>query len=499
MVGKQQHRKEEVLTTKMLISMSGEEAISCCLVCGAVENAGRHYGSVCCSGCKGFFRRSVRFQKLYRCPYGQQCAISKLYRNCCRACRFEKCLRVGLDPKLVQSDWGQSGGGGGGEGGRIHAAVKMTTKLTATALMATKLDATTFRVKEEPPGEEEEEEEMKEGEMQQVLSLDVRRDANKGPLLWHNQALHSHSSTNAALGAISRLSPAAPSLSHSDAQALADFLVRVEKYCDFFSDNNNCLPYHELSNGQLQQHHVHWDMNVPLALGIRQPNLISSRWPIRWGNQQLEQGSQFAALWCRLLVMCIDWASHLPELFSLAEEDRFLLFKQRLMRSMWWMCAHRSVPFKEGTQGMVVGSVQFYPREPALQAKLDPSLQGMLTDACNSAYDQLIQPMRMHGVTEAEAALLRAIAFFTPVSRLSADGHRLVQTIRNKYLSALSQLAMRKSAMDSEQPTERLARLLMLLTSLEQTGRIGEQAFIMFATFNLNAMQGHLNYELHSQ
>lgn len=33
------------------------------------------------SGCKGFFRRSVRFNKVYECPYDKKCVIEKgVYR-----------------------------------------------------------------------------------------------------------------------------------------------------------------------------------------------------------------------------------------------------------------------------------------------------------------------------------------------------------------------------------------------------------------------------------
>jgi hypothetical protein len=47
-----------------------------CLVCEEGE-AAKHYGSVCCSGCKGFFRRTVRFHKVYDCPFGKKCNIRK--------------------------------------------------------------------------------------------------------------------------------------------------------------------------------------------------------------------------------------------------------------------------------------------------------------------------------------------------------------------------------------------------------------------------------------
>jgi hypothetical protein len=81
--------------------------LTCCLVCEEGE-AAKHYGSVCCSGCKGFFRRTVRFHKVYECPFGKKCNIRKEFRNCCRACRYNKCLAVGLNPMLVHGDRGMT-------------------------------------------------------------------------------------------------------------------------------------------------------------------------------------------------------------------------------------------------------------------------------------------------------------------------------------------------------------------------------------------------------
>ena len=153
---------------------------------------------------------------------------------------------------------------------------------------------------------------------------------------------------------------------------------------------------------------------------------------------------------------------------------------------------------------MLVGGEMFYPREPALQAKLDPALRGLLTDAVNMAYDQLILPMREHGVSEAESALLRAIAFFTPggskpfwfyiiihffaVARLSAEGHRQVLYAQNKYLGALTQLVMQRPSSEdtaAKSPMERMGRLLMFLTALEVSKIPGVNWFIasLFSKF----------------
>lgn len=69
-----------------------------CAVCSD-HSSGKHYGVFACDGCAGFFKRSVRRDRRYTCKAKNNggCVVDKAHRNQCRACRLEKCLKVGMN------------------------------------------------------------------------------------------------------------------------------------------------------------------------------------------------------------------------------------------------------------------------------------------------------------------------------------------------------------------------------------------------------------------
>ncbi|TKR58846.1 hypothetical protein L596_030237 [Steinernema carpocapsae] len=58
-----------------------------------------------CTGCKSFFRRSVVMGKVYACidSYDGGCVINYTSRRFCQFCRFEKCVKEGMDPAGIQA------------------------------------------------------------------------------------------------------------------------------------------------------------------------------------------------------------------------------------------------------------------------------------------------------------------------------------------------------------------------------------------------------------
>lgn len=73
-----------------------------CRICGD-RASGYHYGVHSCEGCKGFFRRTLKKQLVYKpCKGGSQCRIDTGTRNKCQCCRYQKCLNAGMSPNAVR-------------------------------------------------------------------------------------------------------------------------------------------------------------------------------------------------------------------------------------------------------------------------------------------------------------------------------------------------------------------------------------------------------------
>ncbi|KAI1727235.1 zinc finger, c4 type (two domains) domain-containing protein [Ditylenchus destructor] len=77
----------------------GIDAPSQCLICGDPTSC-CHYDVPSCNGCKTFFRRTILTSKRYRCNYDELCNMSQI-GNRCRACRFDRCIILGMNPRAM--------------------------------------------------------------------------------------------------------------------------------------------------------------------------------------------------------------------------------------------------------------------------------------------------------------------------------------------------------------------------------------------------------------
>lgn len=74
-----------------------------CPICGD-KISGFHYGIFSCESCKGFFKRTVQNRKNYVCLRGSSCLVTIATRKKCPACRFDKCLHMGMKLEAIRED-----------------------------------------------------------------------------------------------------------------------------------------------------------------------------------------------------------------------------------------------------------------------------------------------------------------------------------------------------------------------------------------------------------
>uniref|UniRef100_A0A7I4YDT0 Zinc finger and Nuclear hormone receptor domain containing protein n=1 Tax=Haemonchus contortus TaxID=6289 RepID=A0A7I4YDT0_HAECO len=73
-----------------------------CLVCEA-QATGFHFDAQSCSACAAFFRRTVSLNKKFVCIANRSdCNVHYSMHQICRSCRFEKCLKAGMNRAGVQ-------------------------------------------------------------------------------------------------------------------------------------------------------------------------------------------------------------------------------------------------------------------------------------------------------------------------------------------------------------------------------------------------------------
>ena len=84
--------KDELLWLFNLV----DQNMSKCEVCADTIGASPSYGAITCPSCRVFFRRqSIGKRGLGICFTHGNCEITKITRNNCQFCRYQKCLKMG--------------------------------------------------------------------------------------------------------------------------------------------------------------------------------------------------------------------------------------------------------------------------------------------------------------------------------------------------------------------------------------------------------------------
>ncbi|KAF8355535.1 hypothetical protein PRIPAC_97158 [Pristionchus pacificus] len=422
-----------------------------CRVCGD-NKAGRHYGTIACSGCKGFFRRSVWEQREYECRY----------RNRCRACRLAKCIEVGMDMRAVQSERD------------TRKKVRPSVHTSPPHSWSTPSKSTSNA----PPQSAALSPFQAGGAVNRAFAGTLSAVPTERIVVTASCA-HPHLSVSKKAPVETTTTEFCPVVAH---------LMQLEAKCDSLV-NPTCEfdeKFHKLCRV---------DVNIETA--FRQPGIVAKRTPPRWlALDRLTTLEDVQIAWCRSFVLCVDWATLLKDYTDLSTPDQYVLLRNRIVSVNWLVHTYKT--YQSGVDGVALVNGSYYPRDKQLQAMLHPGCNQYFQNIAEHLMCDLVFPMRELKMDEGEFCILKALILFTEDMRLSEVGRSHVKRVREKYIDSLHiHVSSQHQSFPQIQTVRRISRLLMLLPSITLLSQQEDDTVQFLALFNIANLNG-LPYELHS-
>lgn len=77
---------------------SSSYSYQACTICGD-KSLDDIFGAFACDSCGGFFKRTIKNNRHFTCVANRDCVLNKKTRNRCKACRLQRCYKVGMKEK----------------------------------------------------------------------------------------------------------------------------------------------------------------------------------------------------------------------------------------------------------------------------------------------------------------------------------------------------------------------------------------------------------------
>ncbi|KAI6234002.1 hypothetical protein M3Y99_00853600 [Aphelenchoides fujianensis] len=386
--------------------------------------------------CKAFFRRNARQHVHFSCAYGGRCKITPDGRKSCRACRFQRCLSVGMDPKLVQSDrtWDKDArprwktlGKKNGEKDRLTA--ESTSNLS--------------------------------------LQLEVPVDF-EGPLGFRSGVKLPE---------------------RADFAAVLRFFREADSFVDEFADTGYTLtaaaPFYQ------------FDVNLSLEEAfLLAPRRLSNRTKILWQPHSFITIEQFQPIWCRSVLYCVDSMSYIPQLRLLEPKDQMRMMVGRGLQTGGLIVLSRMLRNTK-KKCILAGCGTYLPLE--LEELAHFNAEGSIALYLQLAevyYQSVVEEFKAADLSDEEFLFLRMLSFFVPVKGLTAGGVEIVRSAHDFYESLFIRFLCSK--LDRKAAIERMSQLLALLPVLEQGTAMETSHMSRALLFNYPELQGRLITDFYS-
>ncbi|GMR33050.1 hypothetical protein PMAYCL1PPCAC_03245 [Pristionchus mayeri] len=375
-----------------------------CDVCGDTAT-GYHYDVPSCNGCKTFFRRAVLGQRKFVCKKNGECknSMNKEIRVKCRACRFEKCVEVGMNPMAIISETNPE-----------------KNTVVRDILSKRKL--------------------LPEQEQEQQMQLQLLQHTDMPSTSYGSSKVFVH-----------------PKVFESTVDRLIEQLLHLEvAYDRIRKSNHNCPPRGELSVNDVIQGHSQlgydhgvapprvlpggkpWFKYIPMEKRIR--DRIPFEQPPYIGNgarQQCRPGPGPRKLWAMLdLVHAIEYLKTFEFFHQLPESDKTALAKNVSMMTVFITNSFTSFEIKSDVtvypDGMIPcgGQILDYAEDVDGQHEIE-------------MHYETIQRVKKLNLDKREYVLIKAIITCNPaIEDLASRSREIMQEQRDRYAKSLMSYLM---------------------------------------------------------
>ncbi|GMS90765.1 hypothetical protein PENTCL1PPCAC_12940 [Pristionchus entomophagus] len=402
----------------------GSASEDICLVCQDAST-GYHYGVPSCNGCKTFFRRTIMKKQTFTCQNDGNCPVDKSIRCACRHCRFEKCLKVGMDRNAIQQNRDPIGYT---KRTRRYPAVK--TAFGSTANLNQAMSDAGFGGNE--------------------------RSSSSAPLSLMTSEMAARYSMAGTMGS-DESSPKPPSIAPEtkEAQVREDaFLEKLSKF------EATCSKVRKVSM-RTEEHLIQavcgpckmLDPSFMDAVAMQQ-SLEEMAEPLRHATQ-----SDYALWHERDWCVMIEWAKILPPYCSLGLDDKLALLRHSAITFPSLMACFYTP--NVGPDRIILLNVPgaYFDRTP------EPTRPMGFNKKKYQMLDQLLAPMRKMDIDMTEFSAFKAIFFLNPdADDVSTVCKQILSDGRGGLTNALYRYMVKKHGVD--EAGDRFGRLLLLGTVL---------------------------------
>uniref|UniRef100_A0A0N4Z105 Nuclear receptor n=1 Tax=Parastrongyloides trichosuri TaxID=131310 RepID=A0A0N4Z105_PARTI len=377
-----------------------------CLIC-SYKATGIHYGVMSCNGCKTFFRRSIVKQKIYSCLGLRNCDITKRDRYDCKSCRFDKCIKVGMNREAIQSN-------------------------------RDKIGYTQRGYKKSPKSEDN-------SECSTINYCNVTNEDNN-QYLYHQQVSTSKPNENCSI---------ISGFTYDNIKIFKSNIRKLKKLEDTFTlllTRGKIEEYSNLNIGLMSPSIFNKPLNISYLDAIVEPTIDDDKYKVPFWRK-------------RIITLYVDWAKTFSTFSRLPHSDKICLITNHAS-SYIAMCEAFRTPEHISDKIEHPDGHSFTLNFPEIFKK-HPSLN-TLTPAMRLVFDFVYKPFRRINITTTEFAILQSIMLFDPdTNNLGYASQRNIMAEQKKHINTLL-FYISKCYVNEDVVNERFADIILRIPTIRK-------------------------------